>query len=143
MTVARLLANKGRDVVTIAADETLGRAAALLAQRRIGAVLVTSADGGIRGILSERDVVRALAQAGEGALSAPVSSQMTAKVVTCREDTAVRDVMEMMTAGKFRHVPVVDGDRLVGIVSIGDVVKARLDEAHSEAEAMRSYIHAA
>ncbi len=140
MTVLRILQAKGRDVVTVAPHRTLAEAAALLAQRRIGTVVVAGADGALAGILSERDIVRALAQDGADALDHPVSRHMTAKVVTCRESATVDEVMHVMTNGKFRHVPVMEGGRLVGIVSIGDVVKRKIAEVEAETRAMRDYI---
>ena len=139
MTVRHILAQKGGDVVTIPPHRTLGEAARLLAERRIGAVVVAGATGEVVGILSERDIVRAVAK-GPEALDAAASAHMTAKVVTCSPDTPVTDLMEEMTQGRFRHLPVVVGGRLEGIVSIGDVVKHRLAEIERETEAMREYI---
>lgn len=141
--VSSLLQAKGRDVLTTTADRSLADAVATLAEKRIGALIVVGEAGEVAGIISERDVVRALARGGASALADPVRAHMTAKVTTCLESTHVRDIMELMTAGKFRHVPVLEDGRLVGVVSIGDVVKARLNEAETEAEEMRNYIHAA
>jgi CBS domain-containing protein len=143
MTVGIILARKGRDVVTIDLTATLGEAARLLAEKRIGAALILGADRRIAGILSERDVVRALAEHGPGALDLPVSQTMTRKVETCSEGEAVSSIMERMTLGKFRHLPVVDQGRLVGIISIGDVVKHRVHEMEHESRAMRDYIQTA
>jgi CBS domain-containing protein len=140
MTVSVLLAGKGREVVTIEPTASLAAAVALLAEKRIGAVLILGADRRITGILSERDIVRALAERGAAALDESVSSAMTRRVSTCRENETVSSIMERMTAGKFRHVPVVDQGRLVGIVSIGDVVKHRLHEMERDSAAMRDYI---
>jgi CBS domain-containing protein len=140
MTVSSILAGKGREVVTIEPNASLGSAVRLLAERRIGAVLILGADRRIVGILSERDIVRALAEQGPGALDEPVSGTMTRKVSTCKESDTVANIMERMTEGKFRHVPVVDQGRLLGIVSIGDVVKHRLHEMECETAAMRDYI---
>lgn len=140
MSVEQILAGKGRDVVTIGPDRTLADAANCLAQRRIGAVVVVNGSGGVLGIISERDVVRAVAEAGAEALQAPVSSRMTAKVVTCLPTSSIDEIMGLMTQGKFRHVPVIDGGRLAGIISIGDVVKQRLADIESEHRAMRDYI---
>ena len=140
MTVSIILAGKGRDVVTIDPSATLAAAVELLAAKRIGAVLVLGADRRIIGILSERDIVRALAERGASALAESVSQMMTRKVSTCNENEAVSNIMERMTDGKFRHVPVVDRGRLVGIVSIGDVVKHRLHEMERESAQMRDYI---
>jgi CBS domain-containing protein len=139
MTVSRILALKGRDVTTITPHRSVADAIALLAARRIGAVIVGGDDGAVLGILSERDIVRALA-AGADALQHPVSRYMTAEVVTCAPDMLIIDVMEEMTAGRFRHMPVMEGGRLAGIVSIGDVVKYRLDEMQHETQALREYI---
>jgi CBS domain-containing protein len=140
MTVSIILAAKGREVVTIEPNATLGAAVALLAEKRIGAVVVLGADHRIIGILSERDIVRALAERGAGALDEPVSGVMTRKVSNCHERETIANIMESMTAGKFRHVPVVDQGRLVGIISIGDVVKHRLQEMERDSAAMRDYI---
>lgn len=140
MTVARILALKGYDVVTAAPHRTMGEIVAMLAEKRIGTVVVANADGGIAGIVSERDVVKALAAHGAGMLSDPVSAYMTRAVVTVGSDETVEDVMDRMTEGKFRHIPVVDGRRLAGIVSIGDVVKHRIAVVEAEASAMRDYI---
>jgi CBS domain-containing protein len=143
MHVATILEVKGRDVVTLEPDRTLAEAARLLAKRHIGTVVVTAGDDVILGILSERDIVRAVAELGAGALDAPVSAHMTRAVKTCADVDALRSIMERMTAGRFRHMPVVDRGRLVGIISIGDVVKTRLGELEAEASAMRDYIASA
>jgi CBS domain-containing protein len=140
MNVAHILGNKGGDVFSVQPHRTLGEATRTLAEKRIGAVVVTGADGGLLGILSERDIIRALGSDGAAALETPVSRAMTAKVVTCRSDTSVDDLMEIMTSGRFRHVPVVDNGRIAGIVSIGDVVKHRVAEIEAESRAMRDYI---
>jgi CBS domain-containing protein len=140
MTVSIILAAKGRDVVTIEPTASLATAVALLAEKRIGAALILGADRRIAGILSERDIVRAIAERGREALDEPVSAAMTRKVSTCNEAETVSKIMEQMTAGKFRHVPVVDQGRLVGVVSIGDVVKHRLNEMERDSAAMRDYI---
>jgi CBS domain-containing protein len=142
MQVKHILSEKGREVVTITIDATLSEAARLLARRRIGAVIVRGYDGGISGILSERDLVRAIAEQSVSALAQSVSSHMTRTVTTCSESDTIEDLMETMTRGRFRHVPVVNGDRLVGIVSIGDVVKTRIAETVHEAESLRDYIAA-
>ncbi len=140
MTVSTILAEKGRDVVTIQPGASLADAANLLAERRIGAALILGADRRLIGIISERDIVRALAASGVTALDLPVSQIMTRKVETCSESETISSIMERMTNGKFRHVPVVDQGRLAGIVSIGDVVKHRLQEMERESAAMRDYI---
>jgi CBS domain-containing protein len=140
MTVSIVLAGKGRDVVTIDPNASLAAAVELLAEKRIGAVVIVGADRRIVGILSERDIVRALAEQGRKALDEPVSAAMTRKVSTCHERETIASIMERMTRGKFRHVPVVDQGRLAGIVSIGDVVKHRLSEVEHDSAAMRDYI---
>jgi CBS domain-containing protein len=140
MTVSIILAGKGRDVVSIEPNATLASAVALLADKRIGAALILGAGGRVAGILSERDIVRALAERGAKALDEPVSQTMTRKVSTCAENETVASIMERMTEGKFRHVPVVDQGQLVGIVSIGDVVKHRLLQMERETAAMHDYI---
>jgi CBS domain-containing protein len=140
MTVSVILADKGRDIVTIEPNATLGAAVHLLAEKRIGAALILGADRRIAGIISERDVVRALAERGAAALDEPVSRTMTRKVETCTESEAVATIMERMTAGKFRHMPVVAQGRLIGVVSIGDIVKHRVHEIERESVAMRDYI---
>ncbi|UUP19587.1 CBS domain-containing protein [Nitratireductor thuwali] len=140
MTVKAILDEKGRDVVTIAAGKTLAEASALLAERGIGAVVVLSGDDRIGGILSERDIVRAVGKEGAAALGKPVSSVMTARVKICHEESTVDEVMQIMTKGRFRHLPVEKDGRLDGIVSIGDVVKRRIEEVEREAADIRSYI---
>jgi CBS domain-containing protein len=140
MTISIILASKGREVVTIAPSASLASAVGLLVEKRIGAVLILGADRRVIGILSERDVVCALAERGAGALEEPVSQTMTRKVSTCNENESVFNIMERMTDGKSRHVPVVDQGQLVGIVSIGDVVKHRLNEMERESTAMHDYI---
>jgi CBS domain-containing protein len=140
MTVRAILTLKGRDCVTISPDATLGEAARLLSEKRIGAVVITGAERRVAGILSERDIVRAVAKGDQKALDQPVSSAMTREVVTCTEDETIPNLMQRMTSGRFRHVPVLDRGRLAGIVSIGDVVKHRLAELEREHEALRTYI---
>jgi CBS domain-containing protein len=140
MTVSIILAAKGREVVSIEPAATLKSAVALLADKRIGAVLVLGADSRIVGILSERDIVRAIAESGAAALDEPVSRSMTRKVSTCTESETIPSLMERMTEGKFRHFPVVDQGRLSGIISIGDVVKHRLEQMERDSAAMRDYI---
>jgi len=143
MTVGIIIARKGREVVTIELTATLGETVRLLAEKRIGAAIILGADRRIAGIISERDVVRALAEGGAAALDLPVSRTMTRKVETCNEGEAVSSIMERMTDGKFRHMPVVDQGRLVGIISIGDVVKHRVHEMEHESRSMRDYIQTA
>jgi CBS domain-containing protein len=140
MTIRMILAEKGREIVSVDPAATLKSAATLLAEKRIGAVLILGADHRIIGILSERDIVRAIGERGVAALDEPVSQTMTRKVSTCTEGETLVSIMERMTEGKFRHVPVVDQGRLAGIVSIGDVVKHRLREMEHDSAAMRDYI---
>ena len=140
MSVARILAAKGRDVVTTQPHRTLMEAVKLLGEKGIGAVVVSDASRHVLGILSERDVMRAIAREGVAALDQAVSKYMTAKVFTVSENTAVDSVMETMTNGRFRHVPVVADGQLVGLVSIGDVVKHHVNEIESEHRALREYI---
>ena len=143
MTVREILSRKGSDVVTADPNATLSDAVQLLAARRIGAVVITGADRRIVGILSERDIVRTLAEKGATALQSPISEVMTRKVITCGAGETVPEIMERMTVGKFRHVPVVEQGRLAGIVSIGDVVKWRVHEMEDESAALRDYIQTA
>jgi CBS domain-containing protein len=143
MTVRAILDLKGRDVVTIAPTATLAAAAHLLSDRHIGAIVVTGADARVIGILSERDIVRALAARGSGALEEQVAQAMTRDVASCGGDETVPELMKHMTAGRFRHVPVVENGRLAGIVSIGDVVKHRLAEMEREKGALEEYIRTA
>ena len=143
MTVKAILSRKGSDVVTIAPTANLSEAVTLLAEKRIGAVIVTGADNRVAGILSERDIVRVLGERGAGVMEEPVSSVMTRKVVSCREKDTVSEVMETMTNGKFRHLPVVEDSKVVGLISIGDVVKWRVSEYEREQEALREYIKTA
>jgi CBS domain-containing protein len=143
MTVKAMLARKGTDVVTVDPNASLADAVKLLATHRIGAVVATGADRRIVGILSERDIVRVLGDKGAAALTTSIAEVMTRKVVTCNTSDTISVLMERMTAGKFRHVPVVDQDRLVGIISIGDVVKSRVHEMEQESAALRDYIQTA
>ena len=143
MTVATILAAKGRDVVTIEPSASLAAAATLLAEKRIGAVLILGADRRIVGILSERDIVRTIGERGADVLGEPVSMAMTRKVSTCSETELVSNIMERMSAGKFRHMPVVDQGQPVGMISICDVVKHRLQAMERDSMAMRDYISTA
>lgn len=140
MTVGAILGQKSHSVITAAAQDTLKGVCDLLASHRIGAVVVTDGGGRIEGILSERDIVKAVARDGGVALERPTADFMTRTVKTCSPADTIADVMAWMTEGRFRHLPVVDGGRLVGVVSIGDVVKQRIAAAEQEAEMMRSYI---
>lgn len=142
MQVKHILRNKGRDVVTTDDETTLSEAARLLSRRRIGAVVVMDGRGNISGILSERDIVRAIADHSVSALGQSVGRHMTRDVSTCSEFDTVDDLMETMTHGRFRHMPVVEDGRLSGIVSIGDVVKTCIEETTREAQSLREYIAA-
>ena len=144
MQVRHILQEKGRNVIAIAETVTVAEAAQTLSEKRIGVVLIRDSKNPFVGILSERDVVRAIAKDGAGALSRAVSSYMTRNVATCGETDTVEDLMEMMTRGRFRHVPVLDGDKMLcGLISIGDVVKSRIAETLNEANSLRDYISAA
>jgi CBS domain-containing protein len=142
MTVRAILDTKGHQIVSVPPDARLSEAIKLLSERRIGAVLVMN-QGRIEGILSERDIVRVLGERGAAVLDEPVAGVMTRKVVNCRPTDTVSAIMEMMTLGKFRHLPVLDGERVVGLISIGDVVKWRVQEYENEQETLRTYIKTA
>ena len=141
MIVKNILAGKRGNVVTIEPTADLATAVKLLAERHIGAVVILGADHRIVGILSERDIVRALAEHGPTVLQGPVGQVMTRDVKTCSEDDTIGELMDRMTTGKFRHMPVVEQGKLIGIVSIGDVVKNRVEEIEHESAALRDYIH--
>jgi CBS domain-containing protein len=143
MTVQSILSKKGNDVATIEPTANVAAAVNVLVERRIGAVVVTGAGGRVIGIVSERDVIRALGKHGDAALGLPLTELMTRRVETCTPSDTISSIMGRMTAGKFRHVPVVEQDRLGGIVSIGDVVKYRLEEMEREQTALRDYIQTA
>jgi len=146
MLVSHILKRKGAAVVSLGPTATVGEAARILASNRIGSVLILgegATDGaGIRGILSERDIVRALSVSGAACLDQPVGDLMSTDVATCRPDATLQEMMELMTERRIRHVPVVAGDPpvLAGLISIGDVVKHRLDEIQAEAEALAQYV---
>jgi len=140
MNVATILNTKGRNVVTIAASASLLDTARSLSTHKIGAIIVSDDDVQVSGIVSERDIVNAIAKNGAEVLLRPVSNYMTKNVITCHDDETINDLMEKMTAGHFRHIPVVNDGKLDGIISIGDVVKMRIAEAQSVADAMRDYI---
>jgi CBS domain-containing protein len=141
MQIRHVLQQKGRDVVAMSPAATMEDAAQLLARKRIGALLVKSDGGPLAGILSERDVVRAIAAEGASALGRDVTAYMTKSVATCTESDTVEGLMEMMTRGRFRHVPVLNEKHaLCGMISIGDVVKTRIAETVNEANSLRAYI---
>jgi CBS domain-containing protein len=143
MTVKAILTNKGSNILTIEPTANVAAAARILAERRIGALVVTGPERRVIGIVSERDLVRVLAERGPAALDLALTEVMTRKVATCSPADTISSIMERMTDGKFRHVPVVEQGRLVGIVSIGDVVKYRLREMEQEQAALRDYIQTA
>jgi CBS domain-containing protein len=143
MIVKAILSAKGGDVISIDPTATLDTAVKTLSEHKIGALLVLGTDRRVIGILSERDIVRALAARGARVLSEPLAQVMTRKVVTCSESDSVGVLMERMTTGKFRHLPVIEDERVIGVVSIGDVVKHRLQEIEQESAALRDYIQTA
>jgi len=141
MQVRHILHGKGRNVISVATTASLAEAARLLADNRIGALIVQNGAGALAGIISERDLVRAVARGGAGALDQQVVAFMTPGPATCVETDSVETIMEVMTHGRFRHVPVLDdGEQLCGMISIGDVVKTRIAETVNEAAALRDYI---
>ena len=142
MTVRAILDTKGHHIQSVEPDAKLSAAIKVLAERKIGAVLVMNKDR-VEGILSERDIVRVLGERGAAVLDEPVSEVMTRKVISCRQSDTVAAIMEMMTSGKFRHLPVVEDGQVVGLISIGDIVKWRVREYEAEQEALREYIKTA
>jgi CBS domain-containing protein len=140
MNVAAILRQKGRAVTTASPATSLLEIANKLAAKRIGAIVIVGGRGEVAGIISERDIIRELAASGQGCLTRPVVDTMTRQVVTCQETDTLDELMAMMTARRFRHLPVVTDGALVGIVSIGDVVKHHVAEVEMEATAMRDYI---
>jgi len=142
-SIDAVLAAKGRDVATVPATASLADAAGVLAERRIGALVLLGDGGGVDGILSERDLVRGLAAHGTALLEQPIASLMTQDVVTVAPELPVFSALGLMTKRRIRHLPVVSGDSLVGIVSIGDLVKHRMERIEAEASAMRDYIQQA
>jgi CBS domain-containing protein len=140
MQVENILQSKGATVVTVEADAPIADAVAALNRHRIGAVVAVAKNGAVAGILSERDIVRNLGADSTGLMRRPVSDIMTTKVITCGRAASVSDLMEQMTRFRIRHIPIVEEGTLVGIVSIGDVVKRKIEEAEQEALALREYI---
>lgn len=140
MYVSDILKAKAGELITTAPDETVAATAQLLSAKRIGAVIVCDAGGAIVGMLSERDIIRGVAARGKSVLNAQVHELMTTKVVTCKPTDTIAEVMKVMTHERFRHLPVVEGDALKGIISIGDVVKHRLEESEQEAKVLRDYV---
>jgi CBS domain-containing protein len=140
VSVKSILDIKGRNVVTAGPDTTLSEGAKILSENRIGAIVVVGLEGKIAGIFTERDVVNAVAKFGTDSLQRPLASLMTAKVHRCKEESTIDELMEMMTKRRFRHVPVEERGKLVGIISIGDVVKSRIKQIELEAEQIKAYI---
>jgi CBS domain-containing protein len=142
MTVRAILDSKGHQVLGVEPNTKLSAVVKMLAERRIGAVLVMQ-NQHMEGVVSERDIVRVLSERGASVLDEPVSAVMTRKVITCKESDTISFIMETMTLGKFRHLPVVEDDKVIGLISIGDVVKWRVKEFEHEQEALREYIKTA
>jgi CBS domain-containing protein len=140
MILEQILREKGGNVYSVAESASLKEAAELLDTRKVGAMVILNEAGGLIGVLSERDIVRAVARSGAGALKHPVSELMTRQVVTARPKDTIESAMDLMTDRRIRHLPVVESGRLIGIVSIGDLVKWRIAEAAAEVAAIRSYI---
>ncbi len=143
MFVSDILILKDSDVVTTGPDETVGATARLMNGRRIGAVVVVDGDDTVIGIISERDVVRGIASKGDAILNTPVRALMTTDVVACTTGETIAGLMKTMTDHRFRHMPVIEDGVLRGMISIGDVVKHRLEETEMEAQALRDYVLAA
>ena len=140
MSVQAILRHKGREIVSVAPTMTLEELTRLLHARRIGAVLVRDSGGALLGIVSERDVVGAIAEQGGRALSLAAERLMTRDLQTIGIGASVEEAMAMMTAGRFRHLPVMEGGRLAGLVSIGDIVKARIDQQEQEVDSLKAYV---
>jgi CBS domain-containing protein len=140
MHVAAVIKRKGSTVISITPERTIAEAANLLTENRIGAVLVLDGGEGIRGIISERDIVHALSKHGATAMTRRVEEVMTREVKHCSSKDTIAEVMTVMTKRRFRHLPVVDDGKLLGMISIGDVVKQRLDETELEVETLRGYV---
>lgn len=142
MTISAILNGKGHDVIGLSPDTTVQQAAAILSEKRIGCVPIVEA-GAVVGIFSERDVVRTIAELGSRALSAPVSDVMTSPAVTIAQDMPVMTALSLMTRRRIRHLPVIESGKMIGFVSIGDLVKYRIERIEAEASAMREYIQSA
>jgi CBS domain-containing protein len=143
MTVARILRDKGHEVASVQPHHTLKEVVARLAEKRVGALIVSDSTRAPLGIVSERDIIRVLAQHGAAVLDEPVSKYMTRRVHTVTEDAAIDEVMSIMTRGRFRHMPVVENGGVIGIVSIGDIVARHVDMLKHEREALKEYIASA
>jgi CBS domain-containing protein len=140
MKVEQILDRKGRDVFAVSTSTSIAEAIDMLNDRNIGAIVVVDDDSRVVGILSERDVVRRISREREALLSRQVGDVMTADPVTCDTDSSSDELMAVMTTRRIRHVPVVGGGRLIGLISIGDIVKCRIEETEQEAAALRDYI---
>ena len=140
MTVRRILDHKGSDVMTITPEKKLLEAIAILTREKIGALVVTGPKAEVVGILSERDIVNLLSNKDANRFDNPVSSAMTAPAKTCSPNDSIPQLMHQMTMGRFRHMPVVENGKLIGVISIGDVVKLRLEEMERESEHLKNYI---
>lgn len=140
MKIDKILQNKGGSVHTVQENDSITDAIAMLNMHRIGALVVLDADGALAGIVSERDIVKRLGKGGATSLTGTVRQCMTAKPFTCTPDTSLDEVMHLMTDRRVRHIPVLEGSTLVGIISIGDVVKRKIEQVEHEAAALREYI---
>jgi CBS domain-containing protein len=140
MNVTAILKTKGRAVATARPDTTVLDIVQRLNTKKIGAIVVVGDNGQVVGIISERDVIRIIAERGMVGLEVPVAEVMTRAVISCRETSAIDEIMEMMTKGRFRHLPVIEDGALVGLISIGDVVKHHVAEVEMEVSAMRNYL---
>jgi len=143
MAVAHILRQKGSDVVTVSPSDSVQSIVDTLSRHRIGAVVVVDGKGAIAGIVSERDIVRAMAADAAGVAAKSAKDIMTSKVMTCEPGDSEADLMQLMTENRIRHLPVVSGGRLAGMISIGDVVKLRMESIEREAEEMKTYIASA
>ncbi len=139
MTVEAILKNKGRNVFTVRPEHSVAEAAALMSAKKVGVAVVCDAKGRIQGVVSERDVVNGITQYGKGIVDMPVRNIMSAPVVTCQPGDAVKKILEVMTERRIRHLPVVENDELVGLVSIGDAVNYRLKQAQLEMGVLRDF----
>ena len=140
MNVATILTDKGRNVATARPDTPLLEIARKLAAKKIGAIVIVGEAGAVAGIVSERDIIRTIGTLGEDALKMPVADVMTKNVQTCQETSTIDELMDLMTRGRFRHMPVIEDGGLVGIISIGDIVKNHVAEVQMEVTAMRCYL---
>jgi len=140
MSVSEILSTKGRDVFTAKSNITIESITKILAEKKIGAAVILDEDNKVCGIASERDIIRQIAKSGYEALSKPISICMTQRVISCDESETIDNLMEKMTAGRFRHLPVISDGELNGIISIGDVVKRKIKKAEHEALEMKRYI---